>query len=1026
MSTNFQIAYNQLNSNQRLAVDTIDGPVMVIAGPGTGKTQVLSTRIANILQKTDTPPDAILALTFTESAAKNMRQRLISIIGETAYYLHISTFHAFCTDIIRTNPDQFLVSIEAEPLSDLEKIQIIQTILDQHPFAKLKPVNAPYFYTKTILKCLSDLKREGILPENFAKIVKTCHQPAGEAGSISQDKNLTKTEFTTQEKNLAKNEELLKIYELYQKEILKRHRFDFEDMINLVMEKFQSEEDFLRSYQERFQYFLVDEYQDTNSAQNAILYELASFWGEEANLFVVGDPHQSIYRFQGASFENILDFQKHFPKATLINLTDNYRSNQTILDASFALIQKNLRKEQKNLFLTTEKLKSLKSVPEEKISVLSFPSETVEEYFIVDQIKKLIKSGVSPEEIAILYRHNADSGNLSDLLSKEKITYNLEGGIDILIDPTINKLLKLLQLIVKSKNQTDDLELFTILHYEFFHFDPLDILKLSRQASAEKKHLIEVIDSSRDAINRVSTSDKFTCFLTQITHWQHLDATLTFSQFFEVVLQESGFLDWILMQNDRVEKLNRLHSLFATIKSLNRSDHRLNLTVFLRNVALMIQNNLKITEEDLDLTKDAITLSTVHKAKGKEWQYVFMMKTIDGKWGNNSKRELLKLPPGILKNTDLSQIETNEEERRLFYVAVTRAKQKIFVTYSESTNQNQRRIENLPSLFLAEIPHQYLQNKGSFDFNSETVMKKMLQSQTISPDVFLQKEMDFLQKIIRDFKLSPTALETYLTCPYKFKLNNLIKVPRAKQPYLCFGTAVHRALELFYQQFQKTQSLPEKNYLIQEFGKALEKEVLTDTEQQSQLQRGQKALGVYYDYYQNDFGPTLYTEKFFGYGNSQTYLEDIPLTGKIDRIDFVETAKKTVRVVDYKTGKPKSRNFIEGKTLDSNGAYKRQLIFYKLLTQLDHNFPLIVTETQLDFIEPDNYNKLKKENFTIVEEEVTELKKTIRQVMRQIRNLHFERTTEYKSCVQCEFKDHCWPEGIPKESVKVKSQSAKP
>lgn len=1025
METKFQKIYQQLNEKQRTAIDAIEGPVMVLAGPGTGKTQVLSVRIANILQKTDTSPDAILALTFTESAAKNMQERLTSIIGVTAYYVNISTFHSFCTNVIQNNPDQFFVSLEAEPLSELEKMQIIKQILDQHHFDKLKPTNTPYFYCREILRRLSELKREGITVKEFERIIVVETQ---NLASLQQNKKpATKTGsrdvrsyVSTEEKNLIKNKELLTIYEAYQKEIAIRNRFDFEDMINFVVEKFKSDEDFLRQYQERFQYFLVDEYQDTNSAQNEVLRLLSSFWGDKANVFVVGDPNQSIYRFQGACLENILGFEKQYPRAKIITLTDNYRSSQTILNASFDLIQKNNLPQIKIKQQLNQKLIGRKKLQEVKINYLSLPSDTVEEYFIVHEIKKLIRQKVNPEEIAVLYRNNADSGGLADLFSKEKILYNLEGGTDVLTDPTINKLIKLFQLIEKSKTQTDDLELFTVLHYEFLNFDPLDILKLSRAGSEQKKHLIEIIDS-RDVRSYVPTSKKFTDLLNQLAKWQKDDATYTFSQFFEIVIQESGYLNWILDQSDRIERLNRLNSLFAEIKSLNRTDHTLNLGKFLGNVELMRQNNLRINEEDLDLTQNAVTLSTVHKAKGKEWEYVFIIKAIDGKWGNARKKELIKLPEGILKYSkhnsytaeNLSSVALVEEERRLFYVVLTRAKKKVYVTYSETTTANGNRKENIPTRFLTEIEDKYLEKPAILDLDAPTILNKLfVPGQKQITTTTNLKEKEFLQNLLQGFKLSPTALDTYLECPYKFKLNNLIRIPRAKEVYLSFGTATHRALELFYRKLKNEGQLPSKEYLLKEFKKALKKEVLTPNDELLQLEKGQQILGLYYDYYQQSFIPALFTEYFFGYGYSKTYLYDIPLSGKVDRIDLIDREQKTVKIVDYKTGKPKSRNFIEGKTQNSDGNYKRQLIFYKLLSQLDHNFPLQVAEAELNFVEPDSYGKFKKESFIISEEEIDELKILIREVMKRIRNLEFPCTTDCQPCSRCEFKDHCLPERI--------------
>ena len=358
----------KLNPAQQLAVDTIDGPVMVIAGPGTGKTQIIAERIANILKQTDTAPDSILALTFTESGAKSMRERLITTIGATAYYVNISTFHAFCSQVIQEFPDRFSLTA-TEPLAELERVEIFHEIFDSHQFDYLKPVNQPHYYTAALIKAIQELKREGITPIALKKLLPL-------EAKTKADQYL-----------LNKNQELQQIYTLYQKALTARGRYDFEDMINFVVEAFTRDETLLRTYQERLQYFLIDEYQDTNSSQNQVINLLAGFWGQEANVFVVGDPNQSIYRFQGASLENFIGFTKTYPHAKIITLEQNYRSHQLILDSSFALIQKNKLKIEDIVSTAKAKLKAQVGLKTSQLQVIKLPSETVEAYIVAEKIK---------------------------------------------------------------------------------------------------------------------------------------------------------------------------------------------------------------------------------------------------------------------------------------------------------------------------------------------------------------------------------------------------------------------------------------------------------------------------------------------------------------------------------------------------------------------------------------------------------------------------------------------------------------
>jgi DNA helicase-2/ATP-dependent DNA helicase PcrA len=427
----------------------------------------------------------------------------------------------------------------------------------------------------------------------------------------------------------------------------------------------------------------------------------------------------------------------------------------------------------------------------------------------------------------------------------------------------------------------------------------------------------------------------------------------------------------------------------------------------------MKTNRLVISEQDLDIKAEAVSLSTAHKAKGKEWDYVFVYKTIDGKWGNNRSRDLLKLPETILSNTDISKKEKNEDERRLFYVALTRAKKQVYLTHAERYLTNTYLKEAIPSMFLTEISKKYQELiEPRLGPQAAKVLQEWLEPPKQPTPTIAEK--DWLRTIVADFKLSATALNTYLTCPYKFKLNVLVRVPRAKESYLSFGTAVHRALEMFFKSFIKEDRHPGKQYLLEQFETALKRESLLPTDYKDRLRQGKQILSAYYDYYHDEFRKPLFVERFFGYGWSKAFLDDIPLTGKIDRIDLIDQADKTVRVVDYKTGSAKTRNQILGQTKDANFDYIRQLVFYKLLATLDRTFPLKVHETMLDFVEPNKKTgKFKQEKFIISDEQVEELKQTIRDVMKDIRALKFEHTTDYRHCERCEYQQHCWPEGIP-------------
>lgn len=391
----FKKAYGQLNKEQKVAVDTIEGPVMVIAGPGTGKTQVLTLRIANILLKTDTRPEQILALTFTENGATNMRKRLANIIGASGYRVRITTFHSFCNDIIQKYPEFFPRIAGSQSSTEVESISIIESLVQTLPLTILRPWGDPNLYIKDILKKIEELKREGLGHEEFIKKINEAEKRVRENPDLYHEKGAykgrMKVEFQEYLRKIEKNRELALIYQNYQDKLHELRLYDFSDMILEVMKalgngkmtKGKIEGNELKlTLQEEYQYILVDEHQDTNSAQNRIL-ELLSDFHDNPNIFVVGDVKQAIFRFQGASMENFLYFKNKYPTSSLIELFRNYRSTQNILDTAHSLIPTDTQLESQHV---------MSKMPFD-IKIAEFKNETVEHYWIAKEIERLKDGG---------------------------------------------------------------------------------------------------------------------------------------------------------------------------------------------------------------------------------------------------------------------------------------------------------------------------------------------------------------------------------------------------------------------------------------------------------------------------------------------------------------------------------------------------------------------------------------------------------------------------------------------------------
>lgn len=998
---------NMLNPAQLEAVQTIEGPVMVVAGPGTGKTHVLAARIAHILQKTDTPPYAILALTFTESAAVNMRDRIVKMIGRDGYYVQIMTFHSFCIDVIKTHPEYFPIDRSSEALSDLEKYDLFQQLILDAKLKALKPLNMPLFYIQDVIQQISNLKREGISPADFQKII------AEEYKGIESDDSLTKTKKAQLLKKKEKNEELASLYDAYQKQLRKRLRYDFDDMIALVVEAFGQHELLLREYQEKLHYFLVDEYQDTNTSQNTVVDLLAQYWGEDANLFVVGDPNQSIYRFQGASIENTLHFVEKYKRAKVITLNIGYRGTQTIYDAAHSVIKHNqLTQEESTHKLHKAVSQKLTSATDKgrSITLTELPSQTLELVYIAEEMKKHISAGEKPEELAILYRHNKDAIDIQRVLEKWNIPYEIDGGENILEADMIRQLLQLLHVIRDIRDGTDDEKLFEIMAYEWTDIDAVLAMKIARVAGKTKKSIPETITQGYEAFMKKYDREDIThiefhaaeMYIQQLEQWAIDDARLVFTEWFEKVAKESGYLDHILTRENKIELLTNLNSLFREVKALVMDQKTMKLRGFLEAIVTMQDNKISIYAEDVNVQKGVVHLSTVHRAKGREWKHVYLVHCIDGKWGNTRRREMLPLPDGLLHNTDLSKKERNEDERRLFYVALTRAKEHVTVTWPETFISEHNSKSVVGSMFIEEIDDALVEKDEAEEVSKKSV--DHIQTLILPQESQLAKisDKEYFGHLVKNFKLSVTALNTYLRDTDDFIQNVLLRVPRAKPLPMAFGSALHYALEMM-----NTAKIEKLSYgvdqLLHDFEEALKKEVVTEEDFESRLEHGKEVLTKYYEEYADDEVKPIFVERFFGHGFRKTILDDIPLTGRIDRVDLLDPEAKKVRVVDYKSGRARTMGDIEGTTASAQlskreqalpdsikGPYKRQILFYKLLTDLDETFNYDAVEGVFDFVEPNKQTgKFVKRSFIYTAEQVEDLKNLIREVMKEIRELKF-------------------------------------
>jgi DNA helicase-2/ATP-dependent DNA helicase PcrA len=986
----FSQQYKVLNPAQKQAVDTVEGPVIVIAGPGTGKTTILTLRIANIIRTTDTAPENILSLTFTESGAYVMRKKLVELIGASAYKVNIHTFHGFAERIIQQYPDYFPRIIGSKVITDAEQIKIIENLIEAKDIEILRPYGDPNYYVRPILAEISTLKRENISPKKFLASIKKDlaiqkdEASLGTGGSKGETK-LSKTALERIEKRNSKNLELAKIYERYEDELAKQKYYDFNDMLLELIVVMEKEPTFKLILQETYQYILADEHQDANASQNRIL-ELLSDFHDMPNLFIVGDDKQAIYRFQGASLDNFLYFKDKYKDAKIIELTHNYRSQQGILDASHSLISKNPTIPGRD----RTRLVSLQ-IGSKPINVYEFPNRDKELQHLAYLIKEYTKKSSKLEELAILYRTNGEAEIIAKELKKENIRYRIESDHNILdeVDPA-----KLIIIARAVNDLSNDEYLGKTLLLQEFGCDPGSVSMLFNYSKKEKVPLFRIINELRkpsrnslfEAIDKQNVETIIHVY-TLLSSWAHEAQHQNFPNLLQKIIEESKILPSIMKDADSLPRLSSLEDFFAQITKISQSKKTFLLSDFIEYIDVVLDHGL-VSKRGFTEHIDGVRLMTAHRSKGLEFDHVFIVNFFDGNWGNRNKRNLFSIP--IIENArDAGNIE---DERRLFYVALTRARETVHISYSRVIEEK----EAVVSQFLKEIDGEHLIATEPAIFESNLLGKKVV---PIAKSNLSILDPGFVKSKFVGQPLSVTHLNNYLECPWQYFFVNLIRIPQVETKHQVYGTAVHNALRAFFEAYKEERDLSKKE-LLEIFEHKINGSSMNTSDKADSIKKGKKALTGYYDTYKNSWNRTLLTE----YGIKVPNFEidkhtSIVLTGNLDKVEFIDS--HNAAVIDFKTAKPKSRNEIEGKTKEADGNYKRQLVFYQLLLDLEGKYKM--NSGTIDFIEPNERGLYKKEQFIIEENEVNALKETIRNVSKEVMDLKFvDKYCDNKDCKYCQ------------------------
>lgn len=641
------IGYDELNPMQQKAVKQKDGAVLILAGAGSGKTGALTVRIADMLEHGISPYN-ILAITFTNKAAKEMRERVDKLAGPSAEHVWISTFHSTCVQILRREIEKLDYSRDFSiyDADDQEKVM-------KEVFKELNLSITDKTYTvRGAVSAISHLKEEMISWEDYAKEVDKA------------DMRAYKTS---------------RVYELYQKRLRRNNALDFDDLIYKTVLLFRTNPDVLNVYQERFKYIMVDEYQDTNTSQYELVRLLAGKYG---NLCVVGDDDQSIYGWRGANIRNILDFEKDFPNAVVIKLEQNYRSTKNILTAANEVIKHNSARKDKTLW-TENDTGSI-------IHVFRADNDIEEAVFVTEIINKNALKGKKYKDFAVLYRTNAQSRAIEDRFVRKGIPYRLFGGVRFYERKEIKDILAYLKLI---DNSADAVAIKRIINVPKRGIGDKTVETAENAASKNETTLFEALGCAAEYPELKSRGKKLGEFYELICSFKQKAEELSVHELIEYVVNATGYRDELEQDgsDDAMMRIENIEEFASKAAEFEKENENATLSAFLEDVALVADID-SYSEDD-----DAVVLMTLHSAKGLEFPYVFMIGMEEGLF-----------PSGRATNTgDPKELE---EERRLCYVGITRAKKELFLTYARQRMQHGQFVYNAPSRFLGELPPELLDN----------------------------------------------------------------------------------------------------------------------------------------------------------------------------------------------------------------------------------------------------------------------------------------------------------------------------
>ncbi len=956
-----------LNPQQREAVAHREGPLLIIAGAGTGKTKVITHRIAWLVATKMARPEEILALTFTDKAALEMEERVDILLPYGFANVSISTFHAFGDRLLREYALELGLSSELKVLSRPEQVIFFRQHLFEFPLDFYRPLGSPTKFVEAIVTLFSRAKDEDINPEEYLRYAQTLREEAErnpEAKELSQEAR--------------REEELARTYQLYQEFMAKEGMLDFGDQVALALRLLRERAEVLKEVQERFKFILVDEFQDTNYSQFQLLKLLA---GSHRNLCVVGDDDQSIYKFRGAAISNILGFADTYPGAKKIVLAKNYRSTQIILDSAYRLIQNN---NPDRLEVREGLEKRLEAVEDGdgEVEHLHYDTLTTESDRVAELIEEKVKSGgYNYSDFAILVRSNSDADPFLRALNMRGIPYRFSGNRGLYQREEIRLLISFLRCLLDLQ---DSISLFNLASSPLYRLNMADLVRCMSSARRGNRTLHwvfahldefplleELSSESREKIGKL-TED-----IGRFLEYSRTDPTGVVLYRF---LTETGYLGGLAQSKDLEDhlKVQNIAKFFELARRFRETAAEDRVQAFVEHLGSLIEAGDDPAAAEADLDAEALQVLTIHQAKGLEFRVVIMVGLVQNRFPHSTRKEPLPLPERLIKEILPSGDFHLQEERRLFYVGMTRAKRELYLTSARDYGGHRPRKISQFVLEALDKP------RADTDYLPTSALEAIRRNAP-RPGRIAEPLPPLPQG--RPLPLSFYQMDDYLTCPLKYKYIHILRVPLLPHHAVIYGKALHQAVGEYHRRKIKGISVSLADLVGIFEGTWRSEGFLSPQHEEQSLQAGRRALASFFETQEREGLIPLLVEEDFSF-----ILEGNRIRGRWDRVDRRDGG---IYIVDFKSSQVRDQERADKRAKEST-----QLALYALAYQ--QIYDEVPKRVELHFLESGMVG-----SHPIEEGDLRRARGLVQEASEGIRKRDFSPRPKYLACRYCPFSGIC-------------------